>query len=173
MKIKIRAEVADDHQSITNVNNLAFGQEDESILITKLRQTNEFIPDLSLVAEVDGEVVGHILFHPVPLVDDYTSHDTLSLAPMSVLPKFQKNGIGKKLILTGLEIARKLDYKIVSVLGHPEYYPKFGFSQADKWNISASFDYPTEALMVYELESAALENYSGILKFPEVYLEAL
>lgn len=173
MKIKVRTEVAEDHNCITRVNDLAFEQDNESILITKLRDTNEFIPELSLVAEVNNEVVGHILFYPVPVVDGKTNHTSLSLAPMSVLPEYQNKGIGSELIKVGLEKARQLGYKNITVLGHPEYYPKFGFEKASKWNISAPFEYPDEALMAIELVENGMNNISGSLEFPAAYFDAL
>lgn len=95
MKFIVRAEVAKDRESIARVNHLALEQDNENVLITKLRQSNEFIPELSLVAEVDDEVVGHILFYPVQVSDGITKHNSLPTAPISVMSKFQNKGIAE------------------------------------------------------------------------------
>ena len=127
MNIKIRPETDKDYSKITQINDLAFGQKNEGLLVEKLRMTENFIPALSLVAEFENEIIGHILFHPITINSNENKYNSLSLAPMSVIPQYQNKGIGSKLVIKGLDSAKKLNYKSVIVLGHPEYYPKFGF----------------------------------------------
>ncbi|WP_440954310.1 GNAT family N-acetyltransferase [Methanosarcina sp. Mfa9] len=146
----IRPETPSDYPGITEVNDLAFGQPTEGNLVEKLRRNPKFVPELSLVAGIDGKIVGHILFFPVVVKsgvgdgepEGYEEYEIISLAPLSVLPEFQKQGIGGRLIKEGLEACRKLGYGSVVVLGHPEYYPRFGFEQARKWGIKDPFGAP-------------------------------
>ena len=170
MDIRIRKEEERDHERVYEVNRRAFRQENEGKLIEKIRRGDNFIPELSLVAEVGGEIVGHALFSKIKIIGD-SIFDSLALAPMAVAPEFQKNGIGGKLIKTGFEGAKRLGFDSVIVLGHGEYYPKFGFQRASKWGIKCPFDAPEEAFMAIELTDKALENKVGTVKYPEEFLE--
>ncbi len=177
MPLTIRPETPSDYPAITEVNDLAFGQPAEGKLVEKLRKNPRFIPDLSLVAEINGKIVGHILFFPVVVksgvgdgeTEGYEEYETLSLAPLSVRPEFQKQGIGGKLIKEGLKACRKLGYGSVIVLGHPEYYPRFGFEPASKWGIKDPFGVPDEAFMALELKEGAIEGVSGVVEYPEEF----
>jgi predicted N-acetyltransferase YhbS len=173
MNILIRKESPDDYLQITKVNDLAFGQENEGILINQLRESSIFIPDLSLVAEKDNEVVGHILYYPIYIIGGGIKHQTLSLAPMAVTPKYQKQGIGTLLVKDGLEIAKDLGIDSVIVLGHPEYYPRFGFKPASDWKISAPFDIPDGAFMAMELIPDSLNEKAGIVEYPQEYYDCM
>jgi putative acetyltransferase len=139
MNIKIRHETASNYPAVKKVNDLAFNQPDEGILVDKLRLNPAFIPELSLVAEFEGQIIGHILFSPIRIINNDQVFQSLALAPMAVLPEFQKKGIGKKLVISGLNSARKSIYQSVIVLGHKDYYPKFGFRPASNWHIKAPF----------------------------------
>ena len=140
MKVDIRQENKDDFSEVLEVNKLAFGQENEANLVDLLRRSNSFIPELSLVATLDNKIVGHILFTKIQIVnDDKCLTESLALAPMAVRPEFQNKGIGGQLIKHGLDKARELQYKSVIVLGHKDYYPKFGFEATTKWNIKSPF----------------------------------
>jgi len=169
MNIKIRSEVAGDYDAITSINEEAFKQKQEGNLIINLRKRSEFLPDLSLVAEINNKPVGHILFSPVSIISGDKSFGTLSLAPMAVLPEFQKMGVGGALIMHGLKKAQSLGYKSVVVLGHPDYYPRFGFRRASQWKIRATFDAPDEALMAIELEPGSLNFGGGIIEYPKEF----
>lgn len=171
MKIVIRPEIKSDYLHIKNVNDLAFKQQSEGLLIDKLRDNPMFITDLSLVAVLGNEIIGHILFVPINIVDNAMIHDSLALAPMSVLPKFQGKGIGGQLIKYGLNAAKKLGFESVIVLGHKDYYPKFGFQPASKWNIKAPFDVPDEVFMAIELVNNALVDISGVVEYPPEFAE--
>ncbi len=171
MDIKIRNEARDDFNIITQINDLAFGGKEESQLIINLRKTNDFIPDLSLVAVVDDRILGHILFYPITIESINNTFPTISLAPMSVHPDYQRKCIGSKLVTDGLERCKDLHFDSVIVLGHPNYYPKFGFNPASQWNIYTEFEAPDEAFMALELEVNSLAGKSGKVVYPKEYLE--
>ncbi len=171
MNITIRQESRQDLVRIKEINDRAFEQEDEGILINKLRKKDQFIPELSLVAEADETVVGHILFYPVIINSAHQKHTTLSLGPMAVLPEYQKKGIGGKLINKGLIRAKDLGFRSVIVVGHPEYYPKFGFTKASKWSIKVPFEVPDEVFMAIEIVEGELQDKSGIIEYPAEFME--
>ena len=171
MNIIVRQETENDYSEITKVNDLAFGQPGEGLLVESLRLNTDFIKDLSLVAEIDKKVIGHILFFPIKIEKGETTHDSLALAPMSVLPEFQKKGIGSKLVTEGLKIAKELSHESVIVLGHENYYPKFGFVPASKWGIKSPFEVPDEVFLALELKEDGLKNVSGIVKYPKEFDE--
>ena len=174
IKVIIRPETPKDYSQIARVNDLAFNQPNEGKMIKVLRKNKKFIPQLSLVAEIDSKVVGHILFFPLNIISGENSYEVLSLAPMAVLPEHQQKGIGKKLVIEGLKKSKEMGYKAVIVLGHPTYYPKFGFERASKWNIKPPIDdVPDEASMAIELEEGFLKDKAGIIEYPEEYYGAL
>jgi len=170
MDVKIRKEEEKDNKRVYEVNRLAFQQENESKLIEKIRKGENFVPELSLVAEIDDEIVGHILFSKINIIGD-AIFESLALAPMAVIPEFQKQGIGGKLIKKGIEKAKELGFDSIIVLGHKEYYPKFGFQKASKWGIKCPFDVPDEVFMAIELANKALENKAGTVKYPKEFME--
>ncbi len=170
MKATIRQENKKDFNAVSEVNKLAFGQNNEANLVGLLRQSSAFIPELSLVATFDNKVVGHILFTKIKIVnDDKSETESLALAPMAVRPEFQRKGIGGQLIKRGLDIAKELQHKSVIVLGHEHYYTKFGFVPADKWNIKSPYNVPTNVFMALELVTDGLKNISGLVKYPKEF----
>ncbi len=172
MNILIRQEIPNDYPFVYELVANAFQQEDESILVDKLRRRPSFIHELSLIAQVDDTVVGHILFTPIVIRRaDGSVVESLSLAPISVLPGYQNKGIGNQLVEQGLAVATKLGYKSVIVLGHPGYYPRLGFSPAKKWGITAPLPVPDEVLMAIELQPESLQNASGVLEYPDEFWE--
>jgi predicted N-acetyltransferase YhbS len=166
MDVKIRRETAGDHQNITVVNNLAFGQKNEGQLVMRLRKTKKFNPGLSLVAEVQGRIVGHILFYPIEIRSEDKVFPSLALAPMAVLPEYQRQGIGSQLVEEGLKKARKLGFSSVIVLGHAAYYPRFGFEPAGKWGIRPPFEVPDDVFMALELVRDGLKDIQGTVEYP-------
>ena len=162
MKVTIRAESSDDHHAIRRVNELAFGGDDEANLVESLRDGG-FV-EVSLVAEADGEIVGHILFSRVAIITSIGAASALALAPMSVLPSHQRLGIGSKLVAAGLDARRTRRHKIVVVLGHPEYYPRFGFSSQLARPLESPFG-GGEAWMALELVPGALDAVEGRVEF--------
>ena len=170
----IRSENKNDYEAITNINHLAFGQKNEGEMIINLRVNKGFIPELSLVYEEDNKLIGHILFYPLDIVNNNIRFNSLSLAPVAVLPDFQSMGIGSQLIEAGLSKAKEIGFTSCVVLGHPKYYPKFGFERASKWNIKPPVDeIPDEAFMAIEMLPGSLKGKSGIVEFPKEYYGAL
>jgi len=164
--ITIRPETTEDYAAIHEVNLLAFGQEIEPRLVEALRESPDFIPELSLVAIEGGQVVGHILFSPMVIETKDGAVPALTLAPLAVRPEFQNQGIGSQLVRRGIERCRTLGHRIVVVVGHPTYYPRFGFSPARARGLEAPFPVPDEAFMVLELAPGALDGVAGMIRFP-------
>lgn len=163
MAICIRREAPSDQPAIHSVNCLAFGRDDESRLVDALRDGG--YQQISLVAELDGQVVGHILFSDLPIITPAGLVLVLSLAPMSVLPAFQRRGIGSELVQTGLEACRQQGHRIVVVLGHPEFYPRFGFSSELAGRIESPYA-GGDSWMALELVPQALHDVSGCVEYP-------
>jgi putative acetyltransferase len=164
--IVIRPEGKEDFEAIHEVNRIAFGQEDEALLVRRIRDSSHFIPELSLVASKEGQVVGHILFSTIDIEGQHGNKPVMSLAPMAVHPDFQNQGIGSKLVREGLKKCRQLGYTIVIVIGHPNYYPRFGFVPARQKGLKIPFPVPNEAFMVLKLVPNALAGLKGTVKYP-------
>ena len=163
----IRLEKPEDQIGIRHINTEAFDTDAESNLIDALRKSG--IPLISLVAEQNGELVGHILFSPVTLEADNCSISIAGLAPMAVAPAFQKREIGSMLVEEGLKYCEKAGYAAVVVLGHPDYYPRFGFIPSVNYGIKSEFDVPAEVFMAKELRKGALADCNGIVKYHKVF----
>ena len=169
--ITIRAETAADIEQIHYVNEKAFGRTAEADLIDKLRGRSAL--PVSLVAVHNNIVVGHIAFNPATIKTADAESEIITLAPLAVLPEFQKKGIGSQLIRTGLDICRKQGYSIAVLVGHPGYYPRFGFVQAKPHDIHCQFAAPDEAWMVCELVPGALKNIRGTVYFQPEFQECV
>ena len=169
--LTFRQETLKDIDSIRYVNEQAFEQKGEAELIDKLRNRN--VVTLSLVAVQADQIVGHILFSPVSVESEYSSFEAITLAPMAVLPEYQRKGIGSQLVRVGLEECLRLGHEIMVVLGHPDYYPRFGFVPAKPKGISCEFEVPNEAWMVLELREGALAGRKGTIKFQPEFHEAM
>jgi len=167
----IRRETPEDIDPIRYVNEQAFGRKEEAELIDKLR--NRDMVTLSLVAVQADQIVGHIVFSPVTVESEYSSFEAITLAAMAVLPAYQRKGIGSKLVRVGLEECHRLGHEIVVVLGHPDYYPRFGFVPGKPKGIDCEFEAPDEAWMVLELGEGALAGRSGTVKFQPEFHEAM
>jgi predicted N-acetyltransferase YhbS len=168
--IEIREEQAADHAAVYKLHQAAFGQDDEANLVDALRQGDAFIPALSLVAVIDDVVVGHILFTRIRIRNGSGEEiDSLALAPVAVLPAHQRCGIGGRLIRAGLAMARRLGHASCIVLGHQEYYPRFGFRPASAWAIKAPFDVSDDVFMAMELVPYGLRGVSGVVVYPGAF----
>ncbi|MGM7700600.1 GNAT family N-acetyltransferase [Pseudalkalibacillus sp. Hm43] len=170
----IRAEQPSDVEKIREVNDSAFEQENEGKLIAKLRESEAFVEELSLVAETEQqEIIGHILFSRIRIETESGMVDShsLALAPMAVKPESQNKGIGSALVREGLKRAEEIGYESVVVLGHPTYYPKFGFIPASEKGIKPPFDVSDEVFMVLELDPGALDEVEGTVRYPDAFLE--
>jgi len=160
--MKIRIEKPEDKQAIYAVNMAAFRTSAEAELVDTLR--DEPIPTISLVADIDDKIVGHIFFSPVSLNKQPTLR-IIGLAPMAVLPDYQNQGIGSALVPAGLDACKKAGYQAAVVLGHPEFYPRFGFLPSIHFGIDSEYDVPPEVFMMLELEEHALRNTSGRIHY--------
>jgi putative acetyltransferase len=161
-KIRVRHETAADVDDVRDVVRLAFGRDDEAFLVDALRADGAV--RCSLVAEADGRIVGHLLFTDLDIVGPASTISALALAPVAVLPEYQRQGIGSRLIERGLEICRGDGHRIVIVLGHPNFYPRFGFSA----ELAARLDSPFSgkpSFMAMELAPGALEGVSGRVRY--------
>jgi putative acetyltransferase len=161
--LAIRPEQPKDYPTVFEIHHRAFGRLEEAELVEKLRSVAD--PQISLVAELDGQVVGHIFFSPVTIEGENSSFVALGLAPMAVWPGLQNRGIGSQLVRVGLETARKSGHTAVVVLGHRDYYPRFGFEVASRKGLRCEFPAPDEAFLVVELEPEALHGRSGLVKY--------
>ena len=176
--IQIRQEQPSDYPAIQKLIQEAFetieySDHQEHLLVERLRKSTAYIPELALVATIDEQIVGYILLTKLAIENKNViiEEQVLALAPVAVSPTFQGQGIGGKLILEAHEIARKLTYKAIILLGHQDYYPRFGYRQTAAYNITLPFEAPEENCMLYELYSNSLKNITGIVKYPRVFFE--
>jgi putative acetyltransferase len=163
MSISIRPEATADQDAIRHVNRLAFGQDEEARLVDGLRGGSYV--RVSLVAEQAGQVVGHILFSDLPIITGAGTVPALALAPMAVLPERQNQCIGSALVQTGLEACRQQGHRIVVVLGHSHFYPRFGFSPKLAANLESPFS-GSDSFMALELVPGALDGVVGRVQYP-------
>jgi putative acetyltransferase len=140
----------------------AFGRTAEADLVDSLRQRGAYT--LSLVAEKEGQVVGHILFTPV-MIEGEERGEAVALGPVAVLPDYQNQGIGTQLIRAGLAACHERGDDVVAVLGHSAYYPRFGFVPSVRVGIRSEYDVPDELFMIAELSLGALAGQTGIVKY--------
>jgi putative acetyltransferase len=165
----IRPERPDDSCRIREVNERAFGRPAEADLVEKL--WHACADALSLVAE-DGAIVGHILFTPVVLEGTGRRVLGMGLAPMAVLPDRQRQGIGSQLVKRGLDILRERGCPFVVVVGHPEYYPRFGFERASRHGLVSQWEgMPDAAFMVLVLDVEAMAGASGVARYRDEFHE--
>lgn len=167
--IEIRNERLDDYLAVREVNELAFGRTAEARLVDMLRAANKAL--VSLVAVDQSRVVGHILFSPVTVAKAPENFRGVGLAPLSVLPEFQNKGIGSKLVREGLEACRRQGYQAVVVLGHIEYYPRFGFVSAKDYGLDNEYD-AVDSFMVMELQEGVLKRMHGLVKYAPEFRDA-
>ncbi len=167
--MEIRQERADDYNSVFQVVTEAFSHAEhsdgnEQELVKALRATSSFIPELSLVAVEDGKIVGHILFTKIT-IGEYIE---LALAPLSVLPAYQRRAIGLALIREGHRIAKQLGYGYSVVLGSPTYYPRAGYLPASLYGIEAPFKVQDEYFMAFKLQDDA-PQVKGVVKYDSAF----
>ena len=167
--VVIRPETPQDSAAIRNVNEDAFGSSVEADLVEKLRSRQAYT--ISLVATDGDNVIGHIIFSPVTIESGNTSFAALGLGPMAVLSSYQRKGVGSQLVREGLQECRRLGHEIVVVLGHPDYYPRFGFIPARPRGIKCEFEVPDEARMILELDEGILAGRTGTVKFQPEFQE--
>ena len=168
--VHIRREQIQDIPAIYRVNSLAFESQVEAEIVNKLRSRGAVT--LSLVAELEGEIVGHILFSPVRIVTSGGESRAEGLGPMAVLPAYQRQGIGSQLVKQGLSECKKMGQAMVIVLGHPDYYPRFGFQKAAAFGIRCQVNVPEDAFMLAELSGGAALGFSdGVVYYQAEFWE--
>ena len=169
---KIRFEKPEDIAFIHSVNEQAFGRVSEAKLVDTLRLA--CTDHLSLVADDNGSIIGHLMFTPVVVTDGKQKTEGMGLAPMAVLPSRQRQGIGTQLVDSGLRILKEKGCPFVIVLGHPVYYPRFGFQAASGCNIRTQWDgVPDDAFMILVMDHEAMQNVSGVATFRDEFNDAL
>jgi len=164
--VTIGRERTEDIAAIGQLHRLAFRGDGERALVEDLRCSDAWVPGLSLVAVADDRVVGHILFSRIVIASDAGATPALALAPMAVLPEYQGRGIGSGLVRHGLSECRRLGHGIVVVLGHADYYPRFGFVPARPHGIVPPFAVGDPYFMVCELIPGALDGVGGTVRYP-------
>ncbi len=169
--VHIREERPEDKIAIRKVNEQAFGQPQEANLVDTLRRNCGDL--LSLVAVADEQIVGHALFSPVTVETDREKVLGMGLGPMAVLPGHQRQGVGTQLIKYGINKLRVDGCPFIIVLGHPEYYPRFGFKPASRHGISSEWQVPDNAFMVFVLDQSKMQGFTGVSKYRSEFSSAL
>ncbi|HKY22585.1 MAG TPA: N-acetyltransferase [Vicinamibacterales bacterium] len=164
--MRIRTEQVMDVPKIHAINRAAFNSSTEAVIVDVLRSGAENV--ISLVAEEDGEIVGHIMFSPVQLTGAEEVR-AMALAPMAVTPQRQRAGIGSALVRAGLDECRRLGADAVFVVGHPAYYPRFGFKPASSVGFVCEFDVSEEVFMVAELVAGILDGKTATVHFHSAF----
>jgi putative acetyltransferase len=169
--VNVRAEAEADVADVRAVHDAAFGRPDEARLVDALRQRAR--PYLGFVALEHGRVAGHVAFSGATLHCYGALFEILALGPMAVLPRFQRRGVGSVLVPTALAACHEAGHDIVVVVGHPAFYPRFGFVPARPKGLLCEYDVPDDAFMVAELAPDALRNRRGVVYYaPEFRLVA-
>lgn len=166
--IEIRPEETTDFESIYRINDAAFGRPDEARLVERLRNSESYI---ALVSVENNVVNGHIFFTRVTLSPENSAFNAVGLAPMAVLRQKQNNGIGSMLVRAGLEECRRRGFNMCVVLGHPQYYPRFGFRPARNLGLTCEYDVPDEAFMAIELVEFAASGIGGLVRYSPAFAE--
>ena len=169
--ITIREEKSQDIKSTRHLNKRAFGQTQEADLVDKLRQNCDDL--LSLVALIQNEVVGHILFTPVTVDGEDNMVQGMALGPMAVLPEYQRQGIGSELVRTGIEKLKKRQCPFIIVLGHAEYYPRFGFEPASRYGIRSEWEVPDDAFMILVIGEFEMRGGEALAKYRPEFAESM
>jgi putative acetyltransferase len=159
---EVRPEEPADARQVRRVNEQAFGRAGEAALVDTLRGGPA---TLSLVAVATGTVVGHILFTPVRIETPNGTFPATGLGPMAVAPEWQRRGVGTALVRAGVDTCRRRGDETIVVLGHPEFYPRFGFVRASTRGLRFEHPVPDAALMVLDLRAGAGEREHGVVRY--------
>lgn len=170
--MKIRAEIDKDYKEIKALNDLAFQGPLEGEIVDKIRSSCAEI--ISLVAVDKDRIIGHIFFSPTVAISGEEKIKGMGLAPMAVLPEYQNKGVGSALVKEGLKILKNKNCPFVIVLGHKEYYPRFGFKTASKYGLYSQWEsVPDEAFMVLFLNKSIEDQVSGVVRYRPEFNESL
>ena len=174
MKLKIRHEQLEDHHQVALLIENAFRNEhfsdhQEQYLVDRLRKSPDFIPELSLVALFNEQLVGHVLLSKIEIKNSNNTSELLALVPVSVSPAYQKQGIGSALINAAHAKALELGFNAVLLLGQDTYFQRFGYEFTSKYNIEFPFDIPEKYCLIKPLKKDGLNNVSGAVEYPEAF----
>jgi putative acetyltransferase len=158
--IEIREERPGDVAAIRDLNKRTFGQDQEGNIVDALRSNGAAL--LSLVATRNGRVVGHIMYSPLSVGGEVTG---AALGPMAVLPEHQRQGIGSELVEAGNRKLQDAGCPFIIVLGHANYYPRFGFRPASTHGIKCEWEVPDDVFMLLVLDQAKMQGVSGLAKY--------
>jgi len=167
----IREEHRQDIERIRGVNKRAFGQAQEADLVDKLRQNCDNL--LSLVAVMRNQIVGHILFSPAAIESRGRTSQGMALAPMAVLPEYQRQGIGSEPVRTGIKKLKNWQCPFIMVLGHAEYYTRFGFEPASRYGIRSEWEVPADVFMILVFDEPDMKGISGVAKYRPEFSEVM
>ncbi len=171
-RLRIRAEAPSDHEAISTIVEAAFGRRMEARLVELLRESDCYLPDLTLVAEQGGEIVGHVMISYATLRRADDEVRVLSLAPFAVAPKRQNDGIGSALMRESISRADETKEPLVMLIGHPNYYPRFGFERARPLGIEPPPPGAPDAVFMVRKLSNYDESYQGQLIYPQAFEDA-
>jgi len=178
MELNFRLETAEDYYAVEALTREAFWKFweperticDEHLLVHRLRTAPSFVPELNIVAEFEGRIVGHIIYTKSKIVDGAgNEHEVLTFGPLSVLPEYQSKGVGKALMLHSFEVARELGYRAIIIFGHPDYYTRVGFRRAAEFGITTADGSTFDPFMVYLLYDNALDGIRGRYYIDPIY----
>jgi putative acetyltransferase len=164
--VVVRPESRTDQSTVRLIHIVAFPSSSEALLVDDLRILSRSF--ISLVAEAGSSVVGHILFSPATLTG-HSNLNLMALAPMAVLPEWQRRGVGTQLVLEGLAACRERGVQACVVIGHPDYYSRFGFQPAANFGLSSGFDVSEEFFMAMELVPDALQGRGGQVRYHPLF----
>lgn len=172
----IRSELAKDDPAITALLKIAFkgdthSDQQEYALVRRLRSSEAYLPELTLVAEEDNKIVGFIMLTSLIIKNENYVYPALALAPVAVLPAYQGEGIGGKLIRASHEIAKAKGHQLIVLVGHAAYYPRFGYEQCKQHGIQLPFEVPAENAMVLGLNDESLQGVGGVVVYPNAFFE--
>jgi predicted N-acetyltransferase YhbS len=171
-QVEIRQERPEDFDAIRSVVREAFGRDFESIVVDRLRASDDYLPGLSLVAVLDDQVVGHIMVTAQAIIGDGgEKFPSTILAPLAIDPEYQGQGLGQALTRAALDAARRADCRSMVLIGHPTYYPRFGFRPASSWGIRYATPIPDDVFMAIELAPGGLDNARGTVTISPAFDE--
>jgi putative acetyltransferase len=169
--VSTRPENPSDYPIVAEIHRRAFDRELEGEIASNIRLGEEFIPELSLVAEIAGNVVGHIILSRLRYDNPSRACMLLALGPIGVLPEFQKQGVGTSLTKEAIQRSRELGYLGIGLIGHPTYYPRFGFQPASRFGIVLPYKVPDDVAMVLPLFEGSLIGCEGKVLFPAAFTD--
>jgi putative acetyltransferase len=168
----IREEIPEDTDRIREINDAAFGQPNEGRIVDRIRESCS--ETLSLVAVLDGKIAGHIFFSPIEIQSKSGNMKGMGLAPLAVAPDLQNQGIGTQLVIEGLRIMKERGYPLVIVLGHPQYYPRFGFKPASLYDLKCQWEgVPDEVFMTIIFNEEEMKGVSGFARYHDAFNDAM